>query len=528
MTDKEQKAAEKKRKKEEKKRLRAEKRRQKDIEWQKKLDRIDEEEEKKRREIDAMKGSRSKKKGATDNPSDDPSNGVTNKEPKKKWFSFGKKKKEAPVADDPAKISEKKDDPDIKDDPAKKEDPKKNTDPKKGKKSSKKSGGLFARRSEGEKRVPYEDDEETNPKIRLYNEIARHAYDLSEDPISREGLDAEEVFQIFKYVQQDYPELFWLDYYGIDSLQEISLKFRCKNANGELDVKQIKQKTSEMRKGAKYFTRGITRRTDPYEALLTIYRRVVLTFDYDGVGLNAHIDDDRSRDDSLRSLYNALVNHKVVCAGYAVAMQYLLQSVGIVCAYIGSEANEEGTRHAFNILKLGKYCYYLDATWGDYSNTLHDRDKKRIMYDYVCVPYDEFVKGKNGPILNHIPRASLYPTLEKFNYTNHEYFRYHNAYVQSYDENELSRIISDAAIRYNPKEMGDFDVQIRCSDSELMKYIIDMLNSNGRIHDVIKCAKEETAGRKKKALKWLELGCHSISRDENSAVMTLLFNNPKK
>ena len=35
---------------------------------------------------------------------------------------------------------------------------------------------------------PVEKDEATNPKIRLYNEIVRHAYDYDTTPISRTGV----------------------------------------------------------------------------------------------------------------------------------------------------------------------------------------------------------------------------------------------------------------------------------------------------------------------------------------------------
>ena len=95
----------------------------------------------------------------------------------------------------------------------------------------------------------------------------------------------------------------------------IAHRFRCRDANGNLDLKQIKTKHQELRRAAKFFTKGITRRTNPYKAVLTIYRRLILTLDYDSIGLDAKIDKDMSKDDSLRSLYNALVNHKVVCAG---------------------------------------------------------------------------------------------------------------------------------------------------------------------------------------------------------------------
>ena len=131
----------------------------------------------------------------------------------------------------------------------------------------------------------------------------------------------------------DYPEIFWLTGYTY-SRTEFQFQFRCVKENGTLDVQQIESKRKELKKHAKFFTKGITKKTKPYDALITIYRRLILALDYDGKGLEARIDYDDSIDDRLRSLYSAIVNHKVVCAGYASAMQYLLQSVGISCGYV--------------------------------------------------------------------------------------------------------------------------------------------------------------------------------------------------
>ncbi len=578
MTDKEKKFEEKQRKKdekklakEEKKRAKEEKKRQKQLEREQKIQDIVDEEKKEKEELERM---RRGKKGDSDDKSS---------EKKKKKFSFFGRKKKSEDEGDTAKDEKKKDTSEVSDEHSQESKEDASSDPeipeekkdsaqadnveegsdgseedadgepqdkkssrkaekerkkrekrekkeqkKKDKKSKQKNKDRKGKLSPGEKILPHEEEEETNPKIRVYNDIVRHAYDHSEEPFSREGVSDDELSMIFRYVLGDYPELFWMSGY---SYTPISIKhnFRCKDANGVLDIAQIKKKTAEMRKGAKFFTKGITKKTDPFDAALTIYRRLILTLDYDGVGLNARIDLDQSRDDALRSLYNAIVNHKVVCAGYAVAMQYLLQSVGIVCGYVISEDISDGSCHAFNILKLGKYCYYLDATWGDSSNTLNEENSDMISYDYFCVPFDEFIRAPRGQEPLHHPRAAFYPTLERFNYTNHEYYRYHNAYLRSYDENELIRIVSETAIRYDEDEMGEFSVGIRCASPSLMTHVTDMLLSKGKLRTIISRAKEETEKqKKKKAAKWLDLDCKGIIPNKDTGVMTLVFDVPPK
>ena len=467
---------EKKRKKEEKKRLREEKRRRKHEEWVKKVNAAIEEEEK-QKSLDFS---------------------VTDEPTKKKKSWFGKKKKETEAELD-EKISEGVSDSDSEEDLTVEEEKTKKTKTKsQEKKKVKRKGG----RTRGEKMCPYEEDESTNPKIRLYNDLVRAAYNYSEDPIDRDGLTNDEIVMVYNYVYDDYPELFWLHGFKDAGGWRIRHNFRCKDANGELDIKQIERKRAEIRKAAPQFTKGISRKTDPYKALLTIYRRLILKLDYDSIGLNANIDKNLAEDDKLRSLHNALTGHKVVCAGYATAMQYLLQSVGIVCGCVSSEANAANKTHAFNVLKLGKYCYYLDATWGDSSNTDSkiSGEKDDIYYDYCCVPYEDFLKAAKDSKAFHIPHKKIYPHFEEFHYSNHEYFRYHRAYLTSYNEQELIRIFTETALRYDPKEMGRFSVDVRFATPDLAKYAISVVN----VAYIAEKARAELEKKNKKAAKLLE------------------------
>lgn len=337
------------------------------------------------------------------------------------------------------------------------------------------------KRKTGFKKVPYELEEETNPRLRIYNEIVRHAYNYDENFFSREGVTDSELSSLFVCAQQDYPELFWLNTYSYTQ-QEIKLQFRCKTAAGVLDVKQIERKLKELRNGAKFFLKGITKKTEPYKALMTIYKRLILTLDYDDKGLSEHIDADFSKDDRLRSLHSAIVRHKSVCAGYAAAMQYLLQAVGIPCAYVCSESYSNAC-HAFNIVKLGKYCYYLDVTWGDKSNTTNGNcDNDIIDYGYCCVPYSDFIITSENQRYCHIPSKKLYPWFNKELQSNrYEYYRYNKAYVSRYNEDDLVRIFAGAASRYDAKEDGRFIVSFRCTGAELAKHLFSAI-SNGTIY----------------------------------------------
>lgn len=341
--------------------------------------------------------------------------------------------------------------------------------------------------------LEHEDEEKFNPKIKLYNEIVRRSYSYDTEFFSTCGInDPKEIRRIFDYVIYDYPEMFWVSGYQLSG-ENMAIAYRCVNEDGQIDVKDIERKKAELKKHAKYFTRGITKRTKPYDALITIYRRLILELDYDGVGLKTEEsrgdDFDYTTDDNLRSLYSALVHRKVVCAGYAVAMQYLLQSVGISCACVSSERyNNSG--HAFNALKIGKYVYYVDVTWGDRSNTLTGKkDAGDIYYDYCCVPYKEFILTSPETKAYHTPNKELYPNLEEFKDSNHEYFRFRKAYLVRYDENIIANVFAQTAKVYDPKEMGNFSIGFRCHDTALMKYVIAQISNGITMNRIVTKAK---------------------------------------
>lgn len=382
--------------------------------------------------------------------------------------------------------------------------------------------------------LEYEDEESSNPKIKVYNEFVRHAFSYSTEPFSSCGITSfDEIDRIYEYVTGDYPELFWVSGFRVSgtplpngdiSVENVIVNYRCVTQDGQIDVKDIERKKAELKKAAKHFTRGITKKTKPYDALITIYRRLILELDYDGVGLQSekarNREEDISTDDNLRSLYSALVHKKVVCAGYAVAMQYLLQSVGITCACVTSEfVNNSG--HAFNALKIGKFVYYLDATWGDTSNTLTGKKGvDDISYDYCCVPYSELLLTHPDQKYCHTPNKTYYPDLEEFKDTNHEYFRFRKAYIVRYDESILANIFARTAMSYDPKEMGSFTIGLRCHDTNLMNYVYKQLTNSGNMMKVVEKAK---ALCKKKQTKKLFTNSFSIRSNPEAATIYVKF-----
>ena len=93
-----------------------------------------------------------------------------------------------------------------------------------------------------------------------------------------------------------------------------------------------------------------------YDKLRTIYDYICENIYY--------VSDDILHDNDYLlkyTAYDALINHKAVCQGYAVLLYRMLLEAGIDCRVIPGSGL--GVNHAWNIVKLGDRWYNLDATW---------------------------------------------------------------------------------------------------------------------------------------------------------------------
>lgn len=307
-----------------------------------------------------------------------------------------------------------------------------------------------------------------NKYSKLYNEIGRHIADLDGSPFAvPAGISDEDVERCYYFVLYDYPQFFWTA--GRYPGNPMRIAFRCLDKNQKPDKKLIVTYWNQIKKAAHPFIAGITQRNaKSYEALLTIYRRVIGALDYDTVKLESGYDrqDHVNEEDELRSLHSALVHKKVVCAGYAVAMQYLLQSVGIVCAQITSEG------HAWNIVRLGNETFCLDATWDDGTKTTADGDqsgqKTFTKYDHCGVQIADLLRMENDENGHHRPEA-IFQGSDALNAVIREtsqvynYFRHEHLYLTSYDEEKVVNAIvyalkndeSAVAMRFTDEKLRD-------------------------------------------------------------------------
>lgn len=67
-------------------------------------------------------------------------------------------------------------------------------------------------------------------------------------------------------------------------------------------------------------------------------------------------------DDNYFNPYYAFSKGKGMCMSYALAYQRILQEMNIPSIYV------KGNKHAWNMVKIGRYWYNVDVTWDDNGN----------------------------------------------------------------------------------------------------------------------------------------------------------------
>lgn len=111
---------------------------------------------------------------------------------------------------------------------------------------------------------------------------------------------------------------------------------------------------------------NISENSSDFEKVKAVYEYLSTSAKYD-LSLNEY-------GNSRVTAYDALINHKAVCQGFANAAYRMLRELGIVNRIIIGDVLWDGTWrvHAWNIVKIGEYWYNLDPTtelhfWDEYN-----------------------------------------------------------------------------------------------------------------------------------------------------------------
>ena len=177
----------------------------------------------------------------------------------------------------------------------------------------------------------------------------------------------EDFFDIYKKVVYDNPELFWVEVNGSKYLYNnagLVVYFMPGYNNLVKDIEGNKAKLEEAT--AEALADMWSLETDAEKAKYA-HDWLVYNIDYT---VDAPYN---------QTSFSALVEGETVCAGYAHGFQYLMQKMGIPCAYVLGYTS--GGYHAWNILELEDKHYAMDVTWDDPINA----KKGKYYYSYFNI-----------------------------------------------------------------------------------------------------------------------------------------------
>lgn len=134
-----------------------------------------------------------------------------------------------------------------------------------------------------------------------------------------------------------------------------------------------------------------------------------------------------------QSIAGVFWKKSAVCAGYAGAVQYLLERLDIPCIYVDGSTKGSTEGHAWDIVKIGQEYYYVDATNGDQPDFLNGdaaqlEEHKTIIYDYLCPFPEEYEK-------NYTPSEEL--TVPACTAKNLDFYVLNQGYFEDYSWQDI-------------------------------------------------------------------------------------------
>lgn len=208
----------------------------------------------------------------------------------------------------------------------------------------------------------------------------------------------------------------------------------------------------------------ITPEMSDYEKELFFHDELFTLCDYD---------DSASVPWTSYTIAGTFLEGSAVCEGYARAMKYLMDKVGINNYLITGKATSNGgtESHMWNIVTIGGADYHLDLTWDDPTGI----SSKTPSHAYFNVT-DEFILKDHSSFEPSAPNC----TATEFNYhrQNGLYFDYYNS----------SAVDAMAAAVANAYSRGDDAAEFIFADSDIFNTAISKLIDGSEIHTVFEKA----------------------------------------
>ena len=276
--------------------------------------------------------------------------------------------------------------------------------------------------------------------------------------------DSDLIQTAIEAIDRDYPEYFWFSGSGrIETTligdAPIKAEYRPLYLIGPEDRSAVQARINAWENNC---LAGLSPGASDYDKALHVYRYIIDHADYQTVAGN--------------SIVNIMVDGKGLCGCYAKTAQYLLNRMGIDCAYVSGQAG--GETHAWNLIWPDGVPCWMDVTWGD-PVFEGGQSSDGPSYEYVGITTADLLRNHSLDPDQGVPDC----VSEDYNY-----FRRSGLYFEAYDEGALVNAMA------NTLASGENRVCLRFSDAEWPE-AAHLLIDQGNIHRLLRQAAEQAGSR---------------------------------
>ena len=193
--------------------------------------------------------------------------------------------------------------------------------------------------------------------------------------------DSEAISRVYEAVLNDHPEIYWVRNHERAATYYHEGDDYCVFSPGNsYTPEEMAEVDESLERGFSEISAQISPYDSDYEKARKVYTYLIDQTEYE-------------QSDHDQNIAGVFWQKKAVCAGYAAAMQYLMERLGMRCIYVSGDAKGADSGHAWDIIELDGIYYYADPTNGDQPEFLmgdasSQEWHKTTLYDYLC-PFPE-------------------------------------------------------------------------------------------------------------------------------------------
>ena len=263
----------------------------------------------------------------------------------------------------------------------------------------------------------------------------------------------------------DHPEIFYVDGYKYTEYTSNGIvKKVVFTGNYLYNKEECAQRQNQIDAVVSQIVESAPDTVDEYEKVKYVYDTIVNQTEYDITAVDN------------QNICSVFLGGRSVCQGYAKAVQYLLNEMGMEAILVlGTVLQGDG--HAWNMVSVNNNWYYLDTTWGDAFYKLQDEEnsmnalhESAVNYDYLCVTTKQLMQTHIVDMPVVLPDCTAWVD---------NYYVREGLYFTAYEEERIASLFAQAA------EKGQETVTIKCSSSDVYNNIWNILIEEQKVFQFV-------------------------------------------